>query len=300
MKEIHPKRLAREERIKAWLADKSHSHKKAHPFSKLVKLIFDGFGLTALGFRNTQRITRKHIEVKSEKIGKAFNNFKIMFISDFHLNGNPLLIKPIQQILQEEEVDIYLLGGDYQVNAFGNYQVIKSLYTQLFAVIDTSKVYGVLGNHDEYKIAEILNDLGVNMLINDYLKLTREDDSLIISGIDDSDRYLSYEFPKLRDEANNYKILLTHSPNVYKEAQQKGYNLLLAGHTHSGQICYPGGIPIVRFTKFPRKYSYSLWKYRDMQGYTTAGVGNTWVNVRFFCPPEVAIITLKSISQKEN
>ncbi len=293
MKDIHPKRLAREKKIKAWLEDKSHSHKKAHPFSKVVKAVLDGVGLTALGFRNAQRITTKHIQIKSSKFGEGLNNFKIMFISDFHLNGNPLLIKPIQQILQEEEVDIYLFGGDYQVNAFGNYQVIKSLYTQLLAVIDTSKVYGVLGNHDEYKIAEILNDLGVNMLINDFVTIKKGEDSLLISGIDDSDRYLSHVFPKLEGHSDKYKLLLTHSPNVYKEAQKEGYDLLLAGHTHSGQICYPGGIPIVKFTKFPKKYSYSKWSYKNMQGYTTAGVGNTWVNVRFFCPPEVVVITLK-------
>ncbi|MBI9032543.1 metallophosphoesterase [bacterium] len=293
MKEIHPKRLVREKRIKDRLKEKSHIHKKAHPFSKVVKVIFDTMGLTALGFRNTQRIACKHIELSHPKIGKEFNDFKIMFISDFHLNGNPSLIKPIKKILRKESVDIYLLGGDYQVNAFGNYTVIKSLYTELFNVIDTSKVYAVLGNHDEYKIAEILNDLGVNMLLNEFITIKRGDESIIITGIDDSDRYYSHEFPSLPKKINDYKILLTHSPNIYKEAEKEGYDLLLAGHTHSGQICYPGGIPIVRFTKFPHKYSYSLWKYKTMQGYTTAGVGNTWVNVRFFCPPEIVIITLK-------
>lgn len=293
MKEIHPKRLAREQRIKEWLEDKSHTHKKAHPFSKVVKAIFDGIGLTALGFRNTQRIHTKRIKIHHPNIGKEFHNYKIMFISDFHLNGNPLLIKPIKKILLQEKVDIYLLGGDYQVNAFGNYPVIKSLYTELFKVIETSKVYAVLGNHDEYKIAEILDELGVNMLLNDSVNFRRGEDVITITGIEDSDRYLAHEFPDLPQQHSDYRILLAHSPNIYKDAERHGYDLLLAGHTHSGQICYPGGIPIVRFTKFPHKYSYSLWKYKTMQGYTTAGVGNTWVNVRFFCPPEVVVITLK-------
>jgi predicted MPP superfamily phosphohydrolase len=217
-----------------------------------------------------------------------------MFIADFHLNGNPLLMHPITKILKKEEVDIYLLGGDYQVNAFGKYSVVTSLYTELLKVIDTSKVYAVLGNHDEYKIAEMLDELGVNMLLNEYIKINRGEQSITITGIEDSDRYLAHEFPDLPIQHDDYRILLAHSPNIYKEAQRKGYDLLLAGHTHSGQICYPGGVPIVRFTKFPRKYSYSSWKYKDMQGYTTAGVGNTWVNVRFFCPPEIVIITLKN------
>lgn len=294
MKEIHPTRLAREKRIKEWLDDKDYTHKKAHSFSKVIKYLFEITGLSALGFRNTQKIKTKRLEFKHPNIGSEFNNFKIMFISDFHLNGNPLLINPITKILKEENVDIYLLGGDYQVNAFGNYSVVKSLYTRLLKEIDTSKVYAVLGNHDEYKIAEILDELGVNMLFNEYITIKRGEKTLTISGIEDSDRYLAHEFPDLPIQHDDYRILLAHSPNIYKDAQRHGYDLLLAGHTHSGQICYPGGVPIVRFTKFPHKYSYSSWKYKDMRGYTTAGVGNTWVNVRFFCPPEVVVITLKN------
>ena len=255
MKEIHPKRLAREQRIKALLKNKSHTHKKAHPIAKVIKYIFEGAGLAALGYRNTQRIKTERLEVKHPQIGSKFNNFKIMFISDFHLNVNPAIINPIKRILSKERVDLYLFGGDYQVNAFGNYAVIKSFYRDLLNVIDTSKVYAVLGNHDEYKIAEILNELGVNMLLNEYITLKRGDQTITITGIEDSDRYLAHEFPDLPLQHNDYRILLTHSPNVYKEAQRKGYDLLLAGHTHSGQICYPGGVPIVRFTKFPHKYS---------------------------------------------
>lgn len=293
MKEIHPKRLAREQRIQAWLEDKSHTHKKAHPIAKVINYLFVGTGLAALGYHNTQKIKTHRIEMQNHRIGNEFDNFKIMFISDFHLNGNPALMTPIKEILHKEEVDIYLLGGDYQVNAFGNYSVIKSLYTDLLSDIDTSKVYAVLGNHDEYKIAEILDNLGVNMLLNEYITLERGEESLTITGIEDSDRYLAHEFPELPIHHNDFRILLAHSPNIYKDAQRRDYDLLLAGHTHSGQICYPGGIPIVRFTKFPHKYSYAFWKYKNMQGYTTAGVGNTWINVRFFCPPEVVVITLK-------
>jgi predicted MPP superfamily phosphohydrolase len=293
MKEIHPKRLAREQRIKEWLEDKSHPHKKAHPIAKVIKYLFEITGLSALGYRNTQKIKTQHLQIDHPKLGSEFENFKIMFISDFHLNGNPSLMNPIKKILHREEVDLYLLGGDYQVNAFGNYSVIKSLYTELFKCIDTSKVYAVLGNHDEYKVGQILDKLGVNVLLNEYFTIKRGKQSITITGIEDSDRYLAHEFPDLPVEHDDFRILLAHSPNIYKDAQRHGYDLLLAGHTHSGQICYPGGIPIVRFTKFPHKYSYSNWTYKNMQGYTTAGVGNTWVNVRFFCPPEIVIITLK-------
>lgn len=294
MKDIHPKRYAREKIIKDRLSNKSYTHKKAHPVAGVIKYVFEGTGLAALGYRNAQKVKTKRIEIRHPNIGNKFDNFKIMFIADFHLNGNPAIIPPIKKILKKEEVDIYLFGGDYQVNAFGNYAVVKSLYEELFSNIDNSKIYAVLGNHDEFKIAEDLDKLGVNMLLNDFVTIKRGKQALTITGIEDSDRYLAQEFPELPVQHSDYRILLAHSPNIYKEAQENGYDLLLAGHTHSGQICYPGGIPIVRFTKFPRKYSYSTWNYKGMQGYTTAGVGNTWVNVRFFCPPEIVILTLKS------
>ena len=70
-------------------------------------------------------------------------------------------------------------------------------------------------------------------------------------------------------------------------------SLYLTGHTHGGQICLPGGLPIITNAKTPRRYAQGLWQHGAMTGYTTTGVGVSVMPVRFFSKGEVAIITLR-------
>ena len=70
-------------------------------------------------------------------------------------------------------------------------------------------------------------------------------------------------------------------------------DLLLSGHTHGGQICLPGGIPLTLDATLPRLRS-GAWKYRDMAGYTSVGAGSSVIPVRFNCPPEITLHYLRS------
>ena len=90
-----------------------------------------------------------------------------------------------------------------------------------------------------------------------------------------------------------FRILLQHSPELLDEAAAEGVSLYLTGHTHGGQICLPGGVPIMTNVKSPRRYARGLWKHGAMTGYTTMGVGVSVMPVRFFSKGEVAVITLR-------
>jgi predicted MPP superfamily phosphohydrolase len=89
--------------------------------------------------------------------------------------------------------------------------------------------------------------------------------------------------------------MVTHSPQNYGQIADAGYSLLLAGHTHGGQICLPGGFAPASFSFLPMPYKMmkGLWSRRQMTGYTTRGVGVSGIFVRFFCPGEITVITLK-------
>ena len=84
-----------------------------------------------------------------------------------------------------------------------------------------------------------------------------------------------------------FSILISHTPEVYRQAAHADFNLLLSGHTHGGQICLPGGIPITLDSVLPRYMGSGAWKYHDMTGYTSVGAGSSVVPVRFNCPPEI-------------
>jgi hypothetical protein len=88
---------------------------------------------------------------------------------------------------------------------------------------------------------------------------------------------------------DGFSVLLSHTPEIYRLAAHANINLLLSGHTHGGQICLPGRIPIVLDSDLPRFMGSGPWVYRDLAGYTSVGVGSSVVPVRFNCPPEITL-----------
>ena len=72
-------------------------------------------------------------------------------------------------------------------------------------------------------------------------------------------------------------------------AAHAGFKLLLSGHTHGGQICLPGAIPIMLDSVLPRRMGAGAWTYRGMVGYTSVGVGSCILPVRLNCPPEITL-----------
>src|SRR5690606_31536466 len=88
-------------------------------------------------------------------------------------------------------------------------------------------------------------------------------------------------------------ILLAHSPEIYRHAAYADFDLLLCGHTHGGQICLPGGRPIICNANSPRELCRGAWRYRDLQGYTSLGSGACMVDVRINCPPEITVHHLR-------
>jgi uncharacterized protein len=74
-----------------------------------------------------------------------------------------------------------------------------------------------------------------------------------------------------------------------RQAAHADFNLLLSGHTHGGQICLPGDIPIALDSVLPRFMGSGAWKYHDMISYTSLGAGSSVVPVRFNSPPEITL-----------
>src|SRR6185312_14190535 len=90
-----------------------------------------------------------------------------------------------------------------------------------------------------------------------------------------------------------FGILLSHTPEIYRQAAHAGFDLLLSGHTHGGQICLPGSIPITLDSVLPRRMGAGAWAYRGMIGYTSVGVGSCIEPVRLNCPPSITLHHLR-------
>ena len=150
-----------------------------------------------------------------------------------------------------------------------------------------SRVLGVLGNHDKYRMAEMLADCGVEMLINENVCIEKNGDSIYVVGLDDCHYYGADDIESAQAGIADgvFKIMISHSPETYHQASEAGYSLFLAGHTHGGQVCLPGGAPVVTCATVPRRTVKGKWRYGRREGYTSRGAGASGVAVRFFCPP---------------
>jgi predicted MPP superfamily phosphohydrolase len=131
----------------------------------------------------------------------------------------------------------------------------------------------------------------MRMLLNEFAPITREGVSIYLAGIDDAHYFRVDNIEKATSgiPEQAFSILLSHTPEIYRQAAHAGFDLLLTGHTHAGQICLPGSIPVTLSSVLPRKFGGGAWKYLEMAGYTSAGVGSSIVPVRINCLPEITL-----------
>ncbi len=161
---------------------------------------------------------------------------------------------------------------------------------RVYRDIDTD-VYAILGNHDSLLMAQPIEALGVKLLLNEHVRLQRSGDALYLAGIDDPHYFAADNLEKaydgIPDEA--VSLLLAHSPEIYRHAAYVGFDVVLCGHTHGGQICLPGAIPLTYNSSAPRFTGAGAWRFDLMQGYTSVGTGSSVVPARFNCPPEITL-----------
>jgi hypothetical protein len=114
------------------------------------------------------------------------------------------------------------------------------------------------------------------MLFNEYELIVRQGQRIFLAGVDDPHFYRADDIAKAASQvpSNAFSILLAHTPEVYDQAASAGFNLMLCGHTHGGQLCLPGGIPIKLAAVLPREMGAGAWRHRDLVGYNSDALFN--------------------------
>jgi hypothetical protein len=145
-------------------------------------------------------------------------------------------------------------------------------------------------------MAPALEAMGVQLLVNQVMPLSRNGDRIHLAGIDDAHFYRMDNIEKvaLQIPDGEFSILLSHTPEIYRQAAHAGFDLLLSGHTHGGQLCLPGAIALTLDSVLPRCMGAGPWRYGPMLGYTSVGVGSSIVPVRMNCPPEITLHQLRA------
>ncbi|MFK7962942.1 MAG: metallophosphoesterase [Burkholderiaceae bacterium] len=251
--------------------------------------------MRARGQSNLLQGTVNEREVVIDKLPPAFNGFRVLHLSDLHLDMHPQLADVLIDLLKGVPYDICVITGDFRARTFGPIEPCLQALQQVRAALD-SDIYCVLGNHDSLRMLPSIEAMDMSVLMNETVMLKRESASLALIGVDDPHYFRTdnLSWATRNVPADVAKILLVHSPEIWREAAEAAIDLYLCGHTHGGQICLPGQYPLFVNARAPRAMAGGAWHHGALQGYTSRGSGASVVAARFNCPPEITVHTLRA------
>jgi len=278
----------------------------SHLLAVAVPLIALGAALAAaiLYARHEARDLRvRRIDLELENLPPAFDGYTIVFASDFHVGRPGEYERKVLDALGAPRGDLLVLGGDYQEQrskpADGAIEFVGRL--ALLAPSFTDGIVAVRGNHDNRRMREYLKkEPAIHYLSASWRAIERGGAKIAVAGARHARkkktegmraeaRRLAAEIPP---EAA-FRVLVAHWPDYFPAATEAGFDLVLSGDTHGGQIRLPlVGAPI-RKTTMPARYAYGLVRERGSVLYTTSGVGTRGVRLRFLCPPEIVVLKLR-------
>lgn len=260
----------------------------------LIRAALTLVGLHQRGRRNVLDIQLRENEVWLNRLPAAFDGFTLLHLSDLHLDMSQEHRSRLIERVQGLSYDICVLTGDFRFRTFGPYAPTLDALAALRPHLG-ERVYAVLGNHDTIRMVPGMEALGFRMLLNESVLLERDGETLALVGIDDAHYFRTHNYHKATTDVapDGCAILLSHTPETYRHAAHADFSLMLCGHTHGGQICLPGGIPILTDSNAPRTIARGAWQHHEMQGYTSVGCGASIVDVRLNCPPEITLHRLR-------
>ncbi|MEX0604779.1 MAG: metallophosphoesterase [Marinobacter sp.] len=250
-------------------------------------------GMLKRGQRNSRKLKTAHNSFCLPNLPEAFEGLRILHLTDLHVDMDAANLQAVIDHIDPLEYDLCVLTGDYRKQTWGAIDDALAGMKKLRSAIQ-GRAIAVLGNHDSIRMLPGLEDMGYQILLNEHAWFERDGDTLYIAGVDDAHFYKAHNLHKAGDQIphGSTTILLSHTPEIWREAGYAGYDVFLCGHTHGGQICLPGGIPVTLDSDCPRSLGRGAWRRNGMQGYTSPGSGTSVVNVRLNCPPEVTLHTL--------
>jgi len=260
----------------------------------LMRLAMSAVGMRRRGQRNAAAIEVRHNQVAIAGLPTPFHGFRLLHLSDLHIDMDREVAHALIERVQQVEYEACVITGDFRARTYGGIQDVLDQMAQVRVHIG-SPVYGVLGNHDFIEMVPGLEALGINVLLNQAVVIERRGERLHLAGIDDPHYYQVDNLEKAGQHvpSDEVSILLSHSPEIYRHAAHAGFDLLLCGHTHGGQICLPGGVAVTYNVRCPRRLCRGAWRYGTLQGYTSVGAGVCMVAARFNCPPEITLHELR-------
>ena len=235
-----------------------------YPVHSVIRNALKLTGLYWRARRNTGRILVKRNDVMFKELPPLFDGFTILHLSDMHVDMNEGAMRRLIELVGGMRYDLCVLTGDYRGKNFGPFEATLDGVARVRAHLE-QPIYGVLGDHDTIQMVPGLEAMGIRILLNECEVIVRGNQQIYLAGIDDAHyfRVDNIEKAALQIPYGEFSILLSHTPEIYRQAAHADFNLLLSGHTHGGQICLPG-----LFRSYLRQYCLDGW-VRELGSITT-------------------------------
>lgn len=240
------------------------------------------------------RIT--HYKIPLANLHQHLIGLRILLLSDFH-GKTKLGFQSYQNLVHKVQPDIIAVAGDLGDDE----PEIQAVIASLHGLQAPLGVYFVPGNH-EYRYSKAraldtmqrLEKIGIHPLLNEAVQLQRHGTYFTFFGVDYGRRL---RMPELNPD--QLSIMLAHNPIVINRAAAAGVNLVLAGHTHGGQVRIPFVGPILRKTILGRRLETGMHQVLNTWLVVSKGLGESHLSVRFACRPEAVVIELFPWTENE-
>ena len=246
-------------------------------------------------------------QIASNKIPNEFNSYKIIQISDFHNITSSKLTKKLIAEIKNQKPNIIVITGDLIDSTKTNVDIAIDMIKE---IIEIAPIYYVTGNHEartnEYdNLKSQMIELGVKILENEAQEIQLNNSTINILGINDpsfnkerdilDSEIVKSNMENIRYNEDDFTILLSHRPEVFKIYVEKNIDLVFTGHAHGGQIRLPfiGGIIAPNQGTFP-EYTDGIYREKDTTMVVSRGIGNSIIPFRVNNRPELMIVELKS------
>ena len=272
----------------------------------LKRLAWAGAGLLAGGLALDAAYERRWLQVTRPRIGipslpPALDGLTVCHVTDVH--HGPYLdldrVKATVDLVLRLAADLIVLTGD-MVHRSSDYT--DPVWTELARLSAPLGVFCVMGNHDHWEGIEhsraAARAARIPELNNRVVPISRQGARLWLAGVGalwEAEQHLAAALRRVL--AHEPAILLSHNPDYADEVHDPRVKLILAGHSHGGQIVLPLlGPPVV---PCKRRYAMGLVKTDVTQVYVSRGIGMATIPIRINCRPELPVITLTGYPTRE-
>jgi predicted MPP superfamily phosphohydrolase len=257
-----------------------------------------GAAALAWGWFEAGWVRLRTLEVALSGLPAELDGLRIVHLSDFHLGSPSRGEHAVERAIEwthRLEPDLVAITGDLLARPRGERR-LRELVTAL------SNCFAVLGNHDyadsrdPFSLSAPLAELEPAILLHDDARTLRlHGKSVQVAGVDPRTYRFGGSHPeRLADRAADLRILLCHYPRVIDHLPPGTYDLVLAGHLHSGQIAIPYGAGKLRLSQWRWRYVEGLYRRPAGVLHVSPGLGTTFVPFRFFARPEATQLILRA------